>query len=283
MSYVEDLKDSFNSLWVSDHFIPWTVKGPETPTLECWTTVSYLSGIFRNLDFGTIVLCNSYRPPALLAKMGAFLSAITGGRFILGIGAGWFKEEYEAYGYEFPKASVRIRQLEESVKIIKKMWTEDAPSFNGKYFKIEKAYCSPKPDPRTPIMIGGGGKMTLKVVAKHADWYNFSTYSPEIYEHKLNILKDHCSKVGRDYNEIKKKCKVDLVIGRDEQEAKTIAASNPASKNNSALFVGAPEQVVDRLKQFVKLDVEYFIVRFLDFPDTKCAELFSKEVIPKFK
>jgi alkanesulfonate monooxygenase SsuD/methylene tetrahydromethanopterin reductase-like flavin-dependent oxidoreductase (luciferase family) len=157
--YIADLVQYFDSAWACDHLIPWADFVPErTPNLEGFTTVSYLSGLYQNLTFGNIVLCNSYRNPALLAKMSATLQALTNGRFILGIGAGWKQDEYQAYGYEFPRPKIRIQQLNEAVQIIKKMWTEDIVTFEGTYYHIHEAICEPKPTPIPPILIGGGGE-----------------------------------------------------------------------------------------------------------------------------
>ena len=189
--FINELKQDFSSAWVCDHFVPWANFVSETaPNLEGFTSVAYLSGMFQNLTFGNIVLCNSYRNPALLAKMAATLQALTGGRFVLGIGAGWKQDEYVAYGYPFPPPKVRIQQLEEAVQIIKKMWTKEKATFKGRYYQIEEAVCSPKPEPVPPLMIGGGGeKMTLKVVARHADWWNLPNVSPSIYQQKLDRVR----------------------------------------------------------------------------------------------
>jgi alkanesulfonate monooxygenase SsuD/methylene tetrahydromethanopterin reductase-like flavin-dependent oxidoreductase (luciferase family) len=189
VSFIQQACHCFDSAWICDHFFPWLKMQSKTiGNLECFTTISYLSGIFPRIDFGSLVLCNSYRNPALLAKMAATLQVLTGGRFILGLGAGWNKSEYIAYGYEYPSAKVRIKQLAEGLHIIRKMWTEEKPTFIGEYFKIEGAYCSPKPKPPPQIMVGGGGeKQTLKVVARYADWWNPPNVNLEVYQRKLEI------------------------------------------------------------------------------------------------
>src|SRR5262245_40592387 len=161
IGYLEKLGGKFDSAWVCDHFLPWAwwIGDPKTTdNLECMTSLSYLAGRFPELDFGSLVLANSYRNPALLAQMGATLQTFSGGRFILGIGAGWKEDEYRAFGFDFPPAVVRIKQLEEGVQIIRRMWTKDDPSFKGEYYQIEHAYCRPRPEPPPPIMIGGGGE-----------------------------------------------------------------------------------------------------------------------------
>ncbi|MHA1712405.1 MAG: LLM class flavin-dependent oxidoreductase, partial [Candidatus Freyarchaeota archaeon] len=241
---------------------------------------------FKKLAFGAIVLCNSYRNPALLAKMGATLQLLTGGRFVLGIGAGWKEDEYHAYGYEFPKAAVRIKQLEEGVQIIRKMWTEDVVTFEGKYFKVRKAYCNPKPKPLPPIMIGGGGeKLTLRVVARHADWWNLPNATVTEYQHKLEVLKDYCVKIRRNCDEIKKTWAGYVAIAQNHSDALKVTARSPFTSEIGIqkIIVGDPRWVLEKVKALVDVGVEYFILRFLDFPSAEGAKLFAEEVIPRFK
>jgi len=286
VKFIGKVECYFDSAWVCDHFHPWASFMPETtPTIEGFTAISYFSGIFKRLKFGNIVLCNSYRNPALLAKMSATLQLLTGGRFILGIGAGWKEDEYIAYGYEFPPAKVRIQQLEEGVQIIKKMWTEPKATFEGKYYRIRNAICSPKPKPIPPIMIGGGGeKLTLKVAAKHADWWNLPNVSTEIFKHKLNVLESHCEKIHRNPEEIKKTLGNIVAIAETPGEARRIATESPFIKlgNVENFIIGDPNTVVEKISKYTDLGVEHFILRFLDFPKTSGAELFAEKVIPEF-
>jgi len=285
LGFLGKMEESFDSAWVDDHFIPWAgFVDKTTPTLESFTTISYLSGIFKNLVFGNIVLCNSYRNPALLAKMGATLQTLTRGRFILGIGAGWKEDEYIAYGYEFPSPKVRIEQLEEGIRIIKKMWTEKETTFKGKHFEIDKAYCYPKPDPLPPITIGGGGeRLTLRVVARHADWWNIPNVSPQTYQHKLKVLEDHCKKQRRDQSEIVKTLANMVAIAKTEDKARDIADKSlfiQRGKEENCI-IGNPDMVVEKLMEYTKLGVEHFILRFVDFPKTEGAELFAEKVISR--
>jgi len=286
MRSLERVEECFDSAWLSDHMIPWADwQSPDTDNLEGWATINYLMGVFKRLSFGHIVLCNSYRNPALLAKMVATLSLLAPGRFILGVGAGWKKNEYISYGYEFPEASARIEALEEGVQIIRKMWTEKVVYFRGKHYNITGAYCFPKPDPIPPIMIGGGGeKLTLRVVASHADWWNCPNLTVEEYKHKLEVLKRHCENVGRSYKGIKKTWLGCIAIAKTEDEALRIATNNPFVAKETRFdamrttIIGNPEQVIQRLAEFVDLGVEYFIFRFLDFPSTTGIELFTEKI-----
>lgn len=262
---------------------------PEIDNLEGWTTVNFLMGAFKRLSFGHIVLCNSYRNPALLAKMAATLAFLAPGRFMLGIGAGWKEDEYLSYGYEFPTAASRIEALEEGVQIIRKMWTEDVVYFNGKHYKVDGAHCNPKPNPVPPIMIGGGGeKLTLRVVASHADWWNCPNLTAEEYRHKLDVLRRHCEKVGRRYESIKKTWLGCIAIAKTEEEAYRIASRNPFVANEKrfdamrSTIIGTPERISQRLANYVELGVEYFIFRFLDFPSAHGTELFAEKVAKEY-
>ena len=271
----------FDSVWVDDHLMPWANwQSNDTPYLECLSTLSYFAAAYPSLKFGASVLCQSYRNPGLLAKTAATLQLLTRGRLIFGIGAGWMEEEYQAYNYDFPKPSVRIAQLEEAVQIVKKLWTEAPANFEGVYYQLENAYCEPRPDPVPPLLIGGGGEqLTLKVVAKYADWWNCTGGTPETYAHKLEVLRQHCATVGRDYNEIVKTWSVEaLAVAETEAEAQRIAAASPY-KNSP--IIGTPSQVAEQLQRFVDLGVEHFIVRVIDFPALEGIELFVNEVIPR--
>lgn len=282
-TYLEKLQGKFDSLWVADHFIPWyEPQDPMTDTLECWTTLAFLAGKFKTYDIGSIVMSQSYRNPALLAKMGATLQTLTGGRFILGIGAGWKGDEYLGYGYDFPSTATRIHQMGEAVQIIKSLWTEPKATFRGKYYQIENAICEPKPDPIPPVLIGGGGKkFTLRYVAQFADWWNFPGGTAENYADLLNVLRNHCKDVGRAYDSIIKTWAIECVAVGDPEKVASITKSYPLCDPNTAI-AGTPDQVEEQLRKFTDLGVEHFILRFADFPDTESAERFARDVAPRF-
>ena len=287
LSFLGRLSDLYDSAWVCDHLHPWADFVPrETPNLECLTAISYLSALFPRLTFGSIVLCNSFRSPVLVAKMGATLQMLTGGRFVLGIGAGWKGEEYRAYGYEFPSHRVRIAQLEEAVRIIKEMWTRGVSGFKGRHYEVEAAYCHPRPEPAPPIMIGGGGeRYLLRVVAEQADWWNIPNASPETYRHKLRVLEGHCGAVGRDPSEIVKTLANIVAIAERSEEAWELARRSPfiPEGEEHRYIVGDPEEVANRIEEYVRLGVEHFVLRFLDFPGIDGARLFAERVIPHFR
>jgi alkanesulfonate monooxygenase SsuD/methylene tetrahydromethanopterin reductase-like flavin-dependent oxidoreductase (luciferase family) len=278
---LDRIQPHFDSAWVDDHLMPWAEwQSNDTPYLECLTSIAYFAAAYPGLKFGATVLCQSYRNPGLLAKMAANLQLLTRGRFLFGIGAGWMEEEYRAYNFDFPKAPVRIAQLEEAVQTVQKLWTESPASFEGSYYRIQNAYCEPRPDPVPPLLIGGGGeRLTLRVVARYADWWNISGGSYDNYAHKLNVLRQHCAAVGRDYDEIVKTWTAEAVaVAETEAEAQRIAAASPY---NDDPITGTPDQVAEQFQAFVDLGVRYLIVRLLDFPNTQGIELFAREVMPR--
>lgn len=276
-------RGGLDSAWVGDHFFPWADEIDQSmDTIEAWTTLTYLMALYPRMRFGTIVLSQSYRPPAALAKMAAIAQWISGGRFILGIGAGWKENEYRAYGYEFPSNRERLDQLEEAVQIIIKMWREDAPTFHGKHYRVENAYCFPRPDPLPPLMIGGAGpKRTLRIVARYADWCNLNNQSLSDCQASLEILRQHCTAVGRNYSDIVKTYSCDCVAVASTHAAAKGVQNNSFFGRNGAI-TGTPQEVTAQLQAFVNLGISHFILRFADFPGADGARLFMQEVMPTF-
>ena len=279
---LEEAQGAFDSAWMEDHMVPGAAWAKaDGVALEGWTTVTYLMGVFKRLSFGHIVLCNSYRNPALLAKMGATLACLAPARFILGLGAGWKENEYKSYGYKFPSAADRIESLGEAIQIIRKMWTEETTNFKGKYYEIIDAYCNPKPNPIPPIMVGGAGAKLLRLVATRADWWNMLG-TPDEYEHRLNILRTHCRDIGRELTSIKKTWLGNISISESHEEAALITDRSPFPAGETTI-TGNPVDVARELRKYADLGVEYFILRFLDFPDTKGAKLFAEKVAPQLR
>ena len=271
-----------DSAWVGDHFFPWPGdKDQSLDTIEAWTTIIYLLARYEKMRMGTIVLSQGYRSPALLAKMAANAQWLSGGRFILGIGAGWKENEYRAYGYDFPPDPVRLTQLEEAVQIIRAMWGSERPSFQGKYYHIQDAYCNPRPAP-PPLLIGGAGpKRTLRIVAQYADWCNLNNATLEACQASLDTLRQHCQAVGRDYNEIVKTFACDNVaVAHTHTEAESMRQSS--FFGNILPFCGTPDEVAAAIQPYVDLGITHFILRWVDFPRTAGVELFLKEVMPRF-
>jgi F420-dependent oxidoreductase-like protein len=293
-------KLGYESIWLFDHFhtVP-IVKNRSV--FECWTTLSALAAKTDRVKLGQIVTCNSYRNPSLLAKHASILDVISGGRLVLGMGAGWYEHEYLGYGYDFPRAAERIGMLDEAVEIIKRMWTEPVVNFEGKYYKLQGAINYPKPvqKPRPPIVIGGGGeKLTLRVVAKHADIYNLNIGTPEYFERKVRILREHCASIKRDPNEIELSFHTDVIIGETEAEVRGLVQElideglnkkyrckgiwDPMSKDEYlwGRIVGTPEQCAGQIKEFIKLGATHFVLFFRKAVERETHKLFAKEVIP---
>ncbi|RMF30014.1 MAG: LLM class flavin-dependent oxidoreductase [Candidatus Nitrosothermus koennekii] len=181
---------NFNSLYAYDHLLPYEkYSSIEDPILECWTLLSSLIGITDRIKLGQVVLCNSYRNPALVAKMGATFSYLSNNRLEFGIGAGWYEEEYYRFGYQFPSTKDRLEQLEESLQIIKGLWEHGRLKFDGKHYKID-AICNPKPD-KIKIMVGGSSKRLIKIASKYADRYNHPFGTPEEVREKVRLLREY--------------------------------------------------------------------------------------------
>lgn len=270
---------------------------PDSERFECWTTLSAIAGATSRIRLGQLVLCNAFRHPPLLAKMAATLDVISGGRLEFGIGAGWHEPEFQAYGYTFDRPAPRIGRLREAVQIVKSMWTEPSPSFEGRYYQIRGAHCSPKPvqKPHPPVMIGGGGeRLLLRVVAQHADVCNFSAWlgRPEDYRHKLEVLERHCESVGRDPGEIRKSWAAYVVVKEDTREAEEVVKrfverlasyyERPRDELRPPI-AGTPEECVEQIQRYIDVGVSLFILRFVGGDSVGETKLFSEEVVPAFR
>lgn len=266
---IEFLRPYFDTVWVEDH-LQWDKR----PVLEAITALTYYAGRHEGLRYGNIVLCQSFRNPALLAKMAAIMQVLTKGNFILGIGAGWKEDEYLAYGYDYPSPGSRVEQLEEAVTIVRAMWAQGQASFEGKHYRIENAECQPQPRPAIPILIGGGGEQkTLRVAAKHADWWTAPVQSIEEYGRKQRLLEERCREVGRDPWEITHAfcARLDLV---DD-------ASKFQRRPGRYIIGGDADAVSRELEELIGLGVKHFQLSFMDFPRTDMMGLFVEKVLPR--
>jgi len=283
----------FESLWVSDHFFM-TSDSLETHCLECWTTLASLARDTKSLRLGPMVSAQSYRNPALLANVASTIDHISCGRFNFGIGAGWKEIEYRAYGYQFPRPIVRIRQLEETVEIAKRMWTEDRATFQGRYYHVEDALCFPKPvqKPHIPIWIGGTGNYTLRVAAKYADAVNFSWTLPlDLYEEKLEILKNHCKRAGRNYEDIRKSAGLMITMAKSKEKLNLKLQKQRNNRDTPYMrylsrqrpnLVGLPGVIAKAMKEYVTLGVDHFILRFHFGEEIDSMKLFMEEIGKRF-
>jgi len=277
---LDRLSGHFHSAWMPDHFVDNHMDVP-----EAMVSLSYLAALYPALHFGPVVLGQNYRNPALLAKMAATLQQLTGGRFILGLGAGWKMDEYHAYGYEFPPVSTRMAQLAEVVQICKALWDPAQPeaTFHGEYYCLEQAICKPKPVPPPPVMLGGAGeKLMLWVIARHADWWNLVGVSPETYAHKITVLQQYCAEIGRNPADIRKTWLGVVSLAPTTQQAQAAMVNYPIWPEDVPL-VGTPSEVVSQLQHYTSLGVDLFILGFADEPELAGIKLFINEVIPHFK
>lgn len=288
----------FYSVWLKDNFIPWTRsyilgkketgnQNQNEPMLECWTTLSSLASITKRIRLGAI-LVSPYRSPSLLAKMLSTLDIISNGRIEFGLSAGWYQREFSSYGFSFPKGSVRVDMLEENIKIIKKMLTESYPSFKGKYHSIENAICNPKPiqKPYPPIWIGGGGKKTLELVAKHADAWNYGLCSYKEYLEKLSYLEHCCMINNRNYEDVIKGWQGVILLSKYKDELKNKMTKNVLTeevwKSSDLLITGTPEKILKEISMYIDIGVRCFIIHFPDLPDIKSLDLFAKHIIQHY-
>ncbi len=274
--YLDQTAGPFDSLWFPDH-----VQYNGHKVAEGWSLLAYALARYPDKLCGHEVLCNSFRNPALVAKMVATAQGLSGGRVILGIGAGWNEEEYLAYGWPFPPARVRIAQLAEAIQLIRLMWTEAPANYQGQHYRLTDAYCEPRPDPIPSIMVGGSGeKYLLRVVARHADWWNYGFTGRESYARKQEALKNHCGEVGRDYDEIKQVVRVGILIAETEQELERLKVQPWVRPMEADRLIGTPGQVTETLREVIKQGADRLTVHFADSPRPEGTRLFAATVLP---
>lgn len=294
----------FDSIWVYDHVH--TVPTPELETtFECWISTAALARDTSTIRIGQLVTCNSYRNPALLAKMASTVDVLSHGRLDFGIGAGWYEHEYNAYGYPFPEGPERLRMLREALQIFHAMWKEPYATVEGQRYQVRGAINEPKgvQKPHIPIWIGGAGeKVTLKLVAQYGDACNIGGPDPEVYRRKFGILKEHCDEVGRDYNSIIKSAEVFTTLlkpGQSPEDA-TAKARMDVSKlvghevgleefkkggfvGYPPNFVGTPKEAIDMYNRLIEAGVEYFVVYLNDLTHFDTLHMLGEEVLPAFR
>ena len=267
------LHSHFSGLWLTDHFF-WE----DEPTFEAWTAMTFVAARFPQFDIGSIVLGQSYRNPALLAKMAATLQALCAGRLILGVGAGWKEDEYHAYGYEYPSASVRVAQLKDTLEIITRMWREPGRvSYTGEHYSITNAYCEPKPDPLPRLIVGGGGHTTMKLAAQFADEWNLYDAPYATYKQRVEILHRHCEATNRDPATLRMSWFGRLVVGHTEDEAIRVGAGK-WTRNNA--LVGTPAHLVEQMQAYLDLGVRGFMVKILGTEKRAAVEMVIEEIMP---
>lgn len=265
----------FDIAYVFDHFIP-IFSDEDGPCLECFTTLTALACATERLRVSTLVVGNSYRHPAVLANICATLDVISGGRFELGIGAGWWEREYRAYGMQFPPIGKRIRMMEEAVRVIRLLCTEHAPSFQGRYYTLDDARMEPKPlqKPCFPIIIGGRGEqLTLRAVARVGDGWNIIGTNSEEFQQKLGVLLEHCEREGRDPAELRKSV------------AMRFAGTRPLPPGTPAggAISGSWDEMRDQVRRLVEAGADEVTLSMRAPYDLEGLEGFATEVAARFR
>jgi F420-dependent oxidoreductase-like protein len=280
----------FDSVWLDDHF--YSVVRPRSESqMEAWTLLAALARETRRVRIGILVSCNSYRNPALLAKMAATVDVLSGGRLIHGVGAGWFENEYEGYGYEFPDVRTRLAQLEESLQVQRLLWTADRPSFDGRFYRLRDAWCEPRPvqQPHPPILIGGSGeKILLRIVARYSSMWNCPGEPAELAR-KIDVLRTHCAAEGRPLDAIERTWFGNVVVDADAARARArlerLAAAwgmTPEQMDARAL-AGTPEAVIDRIHAYREAGATGFIGMYGRVDDLRTTRLIAERVLPAFR
>ena len=278
---------------VTDHFMPNTPE-KEGAMLEAWSTLSALAALVPRMRVGTIVLGNTYRHPAVVAKMAAQVDIISGGRLILGLGAGWQQNEHEAYGIPFYTVRERLERLDEACEVIRSLWTNKRSTFQGKHYQLADAPLDPKPvqRPHPELMIGGGGeKVTLKIVAKHADHWNVWG-GPQVLSRKGKILDEHCAAAKRDPKSIRRSVNMALLITDKKDEidrlAKTIETrmGRHAADARDTCLAGTPDQIRETLRELraAGADTLFIPTLFPPLPELRRdLDRFIDEIAPAFR
>ena len=282
-SKIEEL--GYESIWVYDHFH--TVPTPtQDPTYECWSLMAALSQTTSKVRLGQMCTCNSYRNPAYLTKVASNIDVMSGGRLEYAIGAGWYDQEYNAYGYEYPSAGTRLKMLEESLIIYKKMTTEDEATFKGEHYEINNAINQPKPlqKPHPPLWVcGGGEKVTLKLLAKYGDYGNWDV-DIEGFKHKSTILKQHCEDQNRTYDEIGRTLHTNVIIGENQADLDSKLnkisemTSIPTEMYLNKPLVGLKNEVFEKLDEFESYGCSYLIAYIPDISWGNTVEILKEKL-----
>ena len=274
----------FHSVWFNDHL--YGIPMPSLPIMEAWTALAAVAAVTARVELGTLVSPVGFRNPALLAKMAATVDQISGGRVIVGLGAGWSEQEFSGYGFEFPPLRDRLQQLDEAAALMRRMWTEPQVTFTGRHFRTQDVLCEPKPLRRPLILIGGGGEQVLlRLVVKHADIWNNLAVNQDQLGHKVEVLRRHCQEAGRDPATLRVSQQTVVVIGENEADAqaKVEKATIIYGGHLGGGISGTPEQCIERIKQLAAAGCELLIIEFFGRDTREPARLFAERVMPAFQ
>ena len=303
----------WNSLWFADHFLPPSPGSPggareqeQGTAFEGYTLIAVAAGMTEKLDLGHLVLGNTYRNPALLAKMASTLDQASKGRFILSLGAAWFEREHTAYGWDFPSMRERSDRFQEACELIRLLFTSDGPvDYDGKYYKLDQAPLSPGcyQEPHVPILIGGTGEQrTMRTLAKFGDIFNLDGWSGrgmsmELYQHKMEVLERHCEAVGRDPSEIKRTLLAPLLITDDKDEAErfNIARGYRAmdrthgnyagplmDPKDAGSLAGPRDYIIERVGQFAEAGVDEIMFGGIQTGDIEAFQRVEEQIVSAF-
>ena len=286
----EDL--GYDHLWVYDHVE--TVPRPEAShVFEAYTMLSALSQHTSRCGLGQLVTCGSYRNAGLLAKQAACLDVYSNGRLILGLGAGWYHEEYASYGYRFPPAGERLSVLEETLQVLRRLWSEEKVTFTGEHVTFEDAHCEPKPLQHLPaIWVGGGGeKVTLRIASRLADATNWQV-GLDSFVHKSEVLRRYCEEISRPFESIVRTHGPDCRIFDTAAEARAWCESpgggnlwggqDPGEYRRENL-VGSVDEVAEQVQGFVDAGCSEFVLWLRDYPEDTTLRRFMTEVVPRVR
>lgn len=282
----------FGALFRSDHLT--ALEGAaERPSLALWPSLTALAMRTERIRFGPMVSPVTFRHPAMLAKMAMAVSELSHGRLDLGIGAGWYDGEHAMFGIDYPRYGTRLEMLDEAAQVIKALWSGQPTTFDGQYFRLQDAETHPTPPQNPPhLIMGGKGKKTLKVVARHAGEWNCSYVGIDVFQEKWQELAANCEAIGRDPASMTLSLMIPFVIGRDETAVqdrinahRTTFGNLPADYaawREAGFLGGTPQQLTDQLHQFAAAGIQRFMLQHNDLDDLDSLEMTAQDVLPHF-
>jgi alkanesulfonate monooxygenase SsuD/methylene tetrahydromethanopterin reductase-like flavin-dependent oxidoreductase (luciferase family) len=268
------LPDAFSTLWFSDHF---QFHGEPWP--ESWTRATWYATTFPRFKVGHMVLGQGYRNPGVLGLAAQTLQESTGGRFILGLGAGWLEEDYRAFGYEFPSPADRVAQLTEAIELIRKLWTESPATYEGRFYRLDGAVCTP-PDPPIPIMVGSNGPRVLKVAARLADWHVWDGPWEPTYRIAYERLQAACAEVGRPFGEITRVCELAVSMPADATRFQSSYENSAYPGQVFGIAGPTPADVVREIETLVDHGVSHIAINVDTIDELR---RFVDEVVPNMR
>ena len=284
-------KLGLDSLWLSDHLMYTT---SDKGSLEVFAALAAVAAKTQNIKVGTKVICAPFRHPGIIAKTGTTLDIISGGRFILGVGAGWYRREFEAFDFPFEK---RVSRMREAIEIIKMLWTQSIVDYEGRFYRISKAVSLPKPvqKPHPPIWIGSSGPRMLRLTAELGDGWVIPNQTPKDYSQKWNLIESHAKKLGRSGHEIEAAYYAYSSIAATSEKAwkyaeeyilperRRVLGSTLSLEDLKAIcIIGSPDEWIDQIEEYVKAGAQHIIMKIVPFQQAN-IKLYGEKVIPYFK